>query len=123
MTREFVLDLGYESPPLRDNDRLHWAAKAKKTRDIRETASWRARAAGIPRLGLCEIVLVWSVTDKRKRDSSAAEPTKKAAIDGLVDAGVLADDHHMIVKRSWCEIEAAAEKGVALVIKELEKAA
>lgn len=120
---EYVLDLGFESPPLRDNDRLHWAVKSKRTKDIRSTTAWRAKAAGIPRLDLCEIVLVWSVTDNRRRDSSAPEPTKKAAIDGLVDAGVIADDHSKIVARSWCEIELAAEKGVALMIRELEEAA
>ncbi len=121
--RAWTLDLRYQSPPLRENDRKHWRAKAPITREIRERAAWRARAAGIPRLTRCQVHLVWSVTDKRRRDSAAPNPTLKAAIDGLVDAGVVADDHHGIVVRSWCEIEHAAEPGVALVIEEIGEAA
>ncbi|MDJ1370665.1 hypothetical protein C7K25_04675 [Gulosibacter molinativorax] len=101
------------------NQRMHWAPKNKITQNVRSVAGWRARAAGIPRLEQVQVVLVWSVTDQRRRDQDGPTPTLKAAIDGLVDAGVIDDDHRRIVRRSYCEIEDAAEKGTALVITEL----
>lgn len=120
--RSWTLDLGYPAPPMRENDRLHWRARAAKTKDVRERVGWLAKTK-LPRKQIerCEIHLIWSVTDRRRRDSAAANPTLKAAIDGLVDAGILADDNYRIVKRSWCEIELAPEAGVALVIEELEE--
>lgn len=119
---EYVLNLGYKKPPLRENDRMHWRQKSPITKSVREVTRFRAKAAGIPRLGVVEVVLFWHVTDKIRRDSAAPNPTLKAAIDGLVDAGILTDDNHLIVRRSWCEIEEADKPAVLLVITELEKA-
>ncbi|MBN6777405.1 hypothetical protein JRG19_02420 [Pseudoclavibacter alba] len=74
-----------------------------------------------PIVGPVHVTLVWWVTDKRRRDSSAADPTLKAAQDGLVDAGVIPDDHHRIVRRSWCEIREGDEKRVELIVEGVDE--
>lgn len=114
----YYLDLEYDAPPLRENDRYHWRKKAELTKEIRTTAFRLGRR--IPKVRRAEIKLVWVVPDyNRRRDAAAPNPTLKAAIDGLVDAGVLADDHHRIVPRAWCEIEQGLTKGLRLEIREI----
>lgn len=86
-----VLTFDWPRPPLNANQRLHWAAKAKLTRMIRDEAHYLARR----NLEISEHVtvqLTWVVTDKRRRDSDNIYPTFKAMCDGLVDAGIVPDD-------------------------------
>lgn len=86
--------------PITLNQRMHWANKAHETKRIRTEVWARARAAGIPNLdGRCEVQLVYRPPDKRRRDSDNLAPTFKAAVDGLVDAGVLSDDTDDLVTR------------------------
>ena len=90
---EHTLWLPYATPPLTANQRLHWAAKARLTADVRRTAMLLARAAHLPRD--CEHVTValhYTPRDRRRRDPSNLMPTQKAVVDGLVDAGLVADD-------------------------------
>lgn len=86
-----VLTFWWERPPLNANQRLHWAAKATKTREIRSAAMWAAHAIR-PRPSRVTVQLVWVVTDRRRRDSDNIYPTFKAMCDGLVDAGIVPDD-------------------------------
>lgn len=79
-------------PPLNANQRLHWAAKSKLTRDVRDTAAFKAKSAGVPEVDHVSVRLVWVVTDKRRRDTDNTYPTFKAMCDGLVDAGIVPDD-------------------------------
>lgn len=81
---EYTLWLPYALPPLTANQRLHWAAKARITADVRRTAMLLARAARLPRD--CEHVTValhYTPRDRRRRDPSNLMPTQKALIDGL----------------------------------------
>lgn len=116
--RVFYIKLPWDAPPLRENDRMGWRQRAPITKQIRR-ATW-VLARRIPQVKRAEIRLVWVVPDfNRRRDSAAPNPTLKAAVDGLVDAGVLADDYHRIVPRMWCEIEQGLTKGLRLEIREI----
>lgn len=92
----------FPSPPIRSNDRMHWAKKAKLTRQVRAQAAVEAQRDGekfhIPVM----VTLIWEVPDRRVRDVGASAPTLKAILDGLVDAGMLpADDHRWVTRESY----------------------
>jgi crossover junction endodeoxyribonuclease RusA len=89
---QWEVPLPYTSPPLRENDRLHWAKRARLTAQIRRDTAWAVRAAKVPRMDRAVITLHWQPAVRRRRDVLGASPTLKAAVDGVVDAGVLADD-------------------------------
>lgn len=87
-----VLDLPWPAPPLTMNQRLHFRRKAELTATVRKTV--RDIASRVGPLGMIRprVTLVWLVTSRHKRDAENVMPTFKAACDGLVDAGVAADD-------------------------------
>lgn len=92
MTGRTVIRLPYERPPLTPNQRQHFAVKARLTKEIRSVASQCARAANIAPQPQSAVLTVWFPPDKRRRDAGSLVLTAKAAIDGLVDAGVWPDD-------------------------------
>lgn len=83
--------LPWKKPPLTLNQRMHWAKKAQITKMLRDSARYLARNR-VPELGACDVTLVWHPRDRRRRDADNPFPTLKALADGLVDAGVVADD-------------------------------
>lgn len=127
-----TIHLGYPSPPLRSNDRGHWAPRSRRVREVRSRVAWQARAILRERGPICGsvagpvvVTLVWTVRDHRRRDAGAASPTLKAALDGLVDGGLLADDRHEIVREERCriDVEPRGVPGVRLVIAPWDGAA
>lgn len=74
------------------NDRMHWAAKAKRTAAVRELAAAAATAASTPRMMQVHVCAFVGYPSRRKADPPNAYPTLKAALDGLTDAGVWPDD-------------------------------
>ena len=111
-----TVHLPFATVPLRSNARLHWAEKMVLTRNIRDATRLVARDVtpfDVP----VTITLVWTVTNKRRRDVGASSPTLKAAIDGLVDAGVLTKgDSHEWVTEERLRIEIGQRPGVRLEI-------
>ncbi|KGF17384.1 crossover junction endodeoxyribonuclease RusA superfamily protein [Corynebacterium freneyi] len=92
-TTTHILWLPYSRPPLTANQRLHWAAKARITADVRRTTMLLARAAKLPRdREHVTVALHYVPRDRRRRDADNLVPTLKAACDGLVDAGLVPDD-------------------------------
>ncbi|QXU56284.1 hypothetical protein [Rhodococcus sp. LW-XY12] len=88
-----TLDLGYDSVPLSMNSRMHWGKSSRITKQIRTTAWLLARQAKVPTN--CDHVTVclhYRPKVNRRRDSDNLMPVLKAACDGLVDAGLVADD-------------------------------
>lgn len=80
---------------LNANQRSHWGRRARSVQEIRSTACMLARASRIPRLDSATVLAyVHPATRRRRWDPANWYPTVKAAIDGLVDAGVVADDDH-----------------------------
>jgi len=92
------------------NQRLHFMAAAQRTKTLRETAGWLARAQRIPRLEAAWIVCELTVPDRRRRDPSNWMPTAKACVDGLVDAGVLEDDDFSRVRGPDMRLNVAAHR-------------
>lgn len=86
------IDLPFLLPPLTANQRLHWAKKAEITRDVRATVATLARHHKIPRAERITVTLHYRPQQNRRRDRHNLYPTVKAAVDGLVDAGIVPDD-------------------------------
>lgn len=76
------------------NQRLHWSTRANLTGTWRRAASWCARAAKVPALGPSLVVAELQMVPRRRVriDPANYAPTAKAAVDGLVDAGIWPDD-------------------------------
>lgn len=78
----------------------HWGKGYRIGKAITDAAIVAARAAKIPRLDRVRIVAVWHPPTKGRspvRDAHNLSPTYKAAIDGVVRAGVLDDDRDEFV--------------------------
>lgn len=79
---------------LNDNQRLHHRRKAEYIELIRRASGSAARAAKLPTLQRIHVFyVVHPKPGIRRRDPGNWSPTAKAAIDGLVDAGVVPDDN------------------------------
>lgn len=84
--------------------RVHWATRARRVKNIRASAQAAARMVSKPWFeGMpcsapvtAEVEVTWP--DRRRRDAHNLQPTIKAAIDGIVDAGLLADDSDQHIK-------------------------
>ena len=73
--------------------RWHYHKRAQMVSSTRERFFWLAKQAGVPRLEACVVTAVPCAANRRSMaDVAACYPTVKAAIDGIVDAGVLPDD-------------------------------
>ncbi|MEW1551817.1 hypothetical protein [Streptomyces tsukubensis] len=78
---------------LTSNQRLHYMAAHRLTKRMRNDAAHAARARRLPRLRRAAVFYVLHPRPvRRRRDPGNWAPSAKAYVDGLVDAGVLADD-------------------------------
>jgi len=81
--------------PLNMNERLHWSQRARRTKAWRQAAATAAMAIKKSQRGQPPSTVSISLpvrSLKVRRDPSNWAPTLKAAIDGLIDAGVFPDD-------------------------------
>jgi crossover junction endodeoxyribonuclease RusA len=90
VTRTFKIEFPAGMPLLNSNGREHWSKRANGTSTIRMVA--RNLSRDIPRLEKVKIRAIYYAANNRRRDTGNLYPSFKAAIDGLVDAGVLKDD-------------------------------
>lgn len=77
------------------NQNIHFRRKADLVKVIRNAAWATARHNGVPALQRAHIYFVIhpdTKTSTQRRDPGNWAPSAKAAVDGLVDAGVLPDD-------------------------------
>jgi len=77
------------------NDKMHWAARSRLTKQLRQWGYLLGREGeGFARLGLthARVEMEFAYPDRRRRDRSNLAPTVKALMDGLIDAGLLPDD-------------------------------
>lgn len=109
-----MIDLPFDAPPLRSNDRKHWSRRARDVKQIRAAAFYAARGITGPIPAV--VTIVWTVTDRRRRDAGASSPTLKAAIDGMVDAHVWPDDSLAYVAEERCRIEIGDERGLRIEV-------
>lgn len=113
-----VANLGFRTPPLSLNGRenryvANSARQALKHRVKRLCAKW-------PPIDRAHAGIVWLVADNRRRDPDNLAATLKPALDGLVIAGVLVDDTHLYVPRTWQEIRKTPDQhGLYLILEEV----
>jgi hypothetical protein len=114
-----TLTTNWIKPPLSQNDRLHWAERARKVRDAKQHVHYLAMQAGLPKgVAFADIVLAWYPGVNRSRDVDNPQPSLKAAVDGLRDFGLVADDDSSHVKSS-CEVREVVGVGNARVLIEI----
>lgn len=91
---QFTIELPPGLPLLNSNGRIHYHRRAHATKLIRNIAfaAWRERCAGKALFERVHILGIVRLTSKRRADPANWYPSFKAAIDGLVDAGMVADD-------------------------------
>lgn len=80
-----------------DNDRLHYHAKARLIKRLRERAVIAWRMAGSPKLDRARLDYTVSLPTRRAFDAANWAPTIKALVDGMVHPapgvrGILPDD-------------------------------
>lgn len=90
--RVWHLPLPYTTPPLSLNDRMHWAQKARLTKNIRHAACVLARTRGITPCTKIGVELHYQQKIARPIDGDNLMATVKPCVDGLRDAGVIPDD-------------------------------
>jgi hypothetical protein len=92
---EFVLDLIGERPlTVNAVASLHRQQWATRTRSERRAWELLARAEKVPAMDRIRVVVTPLHKDRRSpQDCAACAPAVKAAVDGLVDAGVIPDDN------------------------------
>ncbi|MGP9760216.1 hypothetical protein [Corynebacterium sp. AOP12-C2-36] len=89
----WTMPLSYDKPPLSLNDRGHWSKFEPHRYGLRAEAHKRARSMKIPRdLEHITTRLHYVAPDGRRRDEDNLLATAKPLWDGLVDAGIVADD-------------------------------
>lgn len=82
------------------NDRLHFHVKNELTqawRNAARIAVLTLRQPLLPKYDRAHIVVAYRFPDNRRRETSNLQPTSKAIVDGLVDAGVVPDDSDQYV--------------------------
>lgn len=108
---------------MNSNQRLHWRERSRRSSFIRSSVEALARG-----IGPYEKVHILAVVRYPKgvgaADPANSYPTVKAAIDGLVDAGLIAnDDHHHVIgpdMRRGDNTDARGLWSIELHITELE---
>lgn len=71
---------------------LHHMARARRIKEWREAFFWLTKQASVPALGVVTITAEAWQARGILMDTAACNPAVKAAIDGIVDAGVIPDD-------------------------------
>jgi crossover junction endodeoxyribonuclease RusA len=91
--RTFTITLPAGMKLLSLNGREHWSERARRTEALK-TAAWAvAHRANVPMLDRVSVVVEYQPPDRRRRDAeNTCAASGKAAIDGLVAAGLLEDD-------------------------------
>jgi crossover junction endodeoxyribonuclease RusA len=85
-----IVELPWPSRDLHPNARVHWARKAKATKQARSDAAWLALSSGVrtydfagaDRLG---VTLVFIPPDNRARDTDGMISSVKGYCDGIAD--------------------------------------
>lgn len=120
--RTFKLTIDTLGRPPLANARQHWSARARMTDLWRSTAAWTARASRIPPLAAADL-RCWARYPSRRSlpDPDGLAPAVKAALDGLVDARVLADDSFPSVRSvTYLPPEVVPGLPAALVVEVVE---
>ena len=122
MTRTWTVTVASELPMLNLNQRLHWAKKAQLTKHWRRLAYLNATIADLPR-NLNRVHIIAHVTKPTNRayDAHNLLPTLKAAVDGLVDYGLIPDDTNAHLVGPDLRQGGKGDAGITITITELQE--
>ena len=98
--------------------RMHYHERARRVREARTRWTWLVLAEKIPNLERVSIVAQPLARSRKWRaDVAACYPSVKAAIDGIVDAGVIGDDDdsHLLAV-TFLPVRYAGQDGLTLTI-------
>lgn len=103
----------------------HWTKRAYLVKTWRHASAWACRQRRIkPFTGQVDVLVIVHKASRsggRWDPANIGDPTGKALIDGLVDAGVLVDDDHKHLRRKSSERgEQKSRNAITLVITEVE---
>lgn len=93
-------DVGWASWRMSMNDRYATVRVGRKEiqpEKIKRTQFWRARAhraaANVPAVEWARVCIFYRFPTNHRREVANLQPTSKAIVDGMVDAGVFPDDN------------------------------
>ena len=94
-----VLVLPFPDSRLLPNQKLHWAikyqsAQAAKTMAFIEASRFRQKTP----LPSVSVKVTWFPPDNRRRDEDNYTRATKHYMDGIVQAGLIEDDNHRVIK-------------------------
>ena len=119
--RSWTLEWQQRPTPMNKYRTLHYRERAAYDREWRAIFARLAMVARVPHLEAVNITVALTCAHHSLPDVGAAYPTAKAAIDGLVDAGVLTDDTPNIVRfLGFAAPERSDTDRLVLVIEEGE---
>ena len=102
-----------------------WRTRHALTKQWREATGWQARRQHLPQFGTGPVHVTATIhrADNRAYDLDGVAPTVKAAIDGLRDVGVIADDNCRVIPELTLRAgEPWADAALVLVIETTEEA-
>ncbi|UVK63514.1 rusA-like resolvase [Mycobacterium phage Aegeus] len=116
---EHLITVPMTRPPMLSNDqrRWTWPQVRRAKQQVGETIAWLIRQAGIKNLEPSQVKIVWYVPDKRRRDVDSLGPFAKAALDGMVDAGVWPGDDSKWVTKLSMSIDQTQTKHARIEIR------
>lgn len=92
--------------------------RAKKTKHWRNGFCLLARELNVPKLATCHIIAEpWLKNRSGIQDTGACHPAVKAAIDGIVDAGILEDDSPDILHTLVYRAPKIGRDGLILIVE------
>lgn len=111
--------LTYPSKPLTTNAERkgnRWG-RAEHVKQWREAFAWLAKKHKVPRMRYMNVIVQPAQKRGRLQDTAACNPSVKAAIDGLVDAGVVPDDTGAFVREITFLPCVRGEDSLTIIIK------
>jgi crossover junction endodeoxyribonuclease RusA len=127
--REWLIELPWSTPPVKPNGGYsNRYAHATKVRNARQVMGLLGRAAGLPVMARCEVLLTWHVGDKVARDADNLVWTLKPLCDALssgkkpTDHPIVADDtpEFMVKPMPVVEFVRGQRKRLSIRVRELE---
>jgi|TARA_R100001463_G_scaffold675_4_gene3079 crossover junction endodeoxyribonuclease RusA len=118
--RRWVLEDREKSWTVNQERTWHFHKRAKMVRDCRERFGWLVAEQKLPRLDKVKVSIVPLAKDKRGiQDVGACLPAAKAAVDALVDMGVIPDDDPKhVLALSFYATQIIGYDGLRVVIQE-----
>lgn len=111
VAQSIVVTLPLPNPKLHAHNTGHWRGKSKLIKELRTLAKLECRKAmkgKRPKWAKATIHYRFFFKNNRRRDAVNAKQSMKAAVDGVVDAGLIPDDSWQYLRDTGtdCSIDA-----------------